>query len=218
MKKCFFADGKWYRIYKNKKASIGAFSEDLSLLASALYALYEVDCDTFYLDELKEVLDILQEDFYLSENGLFQFTSRHAEKLIVSRTEIFDNVIPSGNSILCRVLFQYGTLVGKESYIEQSAKMLNQTKAYFENAHGALGNWLVAWLYAEENNRQIVITGEHAHKALHKERNTYQPAVTWLATSMEWNSPLLTSRFSKDKTMIFDCINKACNLPKEFKP
>lgn len=218
MEKCFCdREGQWYRSYKNEKQAIPAFAEDLALLTDALLALYEACFDKEYLHIAMRLLFVLDRDFFDAEHNMYFFTSHSSSgELIVRRTEIFDNVIPSPNSVMAAVLYRVGTLMGHDEMIERSGQMLESVSRYFENAPQALAGWLNAWLLTSVQQKEMVVVGEKFMEAVDDLRQNYQPLTVWCAAASENGLPLLASRLVKDKTTIYECRNKACNLPVQY--
>jgi uncharacterized protein YyaL (SSP411 family) len=210
-------DGTWLRNYKNGKSTIEAFSEDIGALADATLALYELTFDEKYIQHTIDLVELLKRDFVDEQTGMFYYTSSKAEKLIVRRIEIFDNVIASSNSIIAGVLYKTGILTGNDSYVEHSLKMVTAVSRYFENAPQAMANWLNVWLMSVVVQEEVVVVGKEYGMAIQSLRENYRPLITWCAAMDESDLPLLTGRLLKDQTAIYTCKNKACNLPVAFK-
>ncbi|HLP11851.1 MAG TPA: thioredoxin domain-containing protein [Flavobacteriales bacterium] len=210
------SDGTWLRNYKNGKATIEAFSEDLGALADAVLALYELTFDEKYIQYAVDLVELLKRDFFDEQTGMFYYTSSKAEKLIVRRIEIFDNVIASSNSIIAGVLYKTGVLCGNDSYIAHGHKMVAGVSRYFENAPQAMANWLNVWLMSVVVQEEMVIVGDDYKKAVGEARGDYEPLTIWCASPGESKLPLLTGRLLKHQTTIYACKNKACKLPQVF--
>ncbi|HYG53088.1 MAG TPA: thioredoxin domain-containing protein, partial [Flavobacteriales bacterium] len=211
-------NGTWMRNYKNGIATIGAFSEDLGALADAVLTLYELTFDEQYIHRAVDLVELLKREFLDEQTGMFYYTSIKAEKLIVRRIEIFDNVISSSNSIIAGALYKTGVLSGNDAYVHHSYKMISAVSRYFENAPQAMANWLNAWLMSVRLQEEIVVTGVAYKDAVSVLRNNYKPLVTWCASAIESKLPLLVSRLINGQTTIYTCKNKACNLPVAYKP
>ena len=182
-----------------------------------MIALYEAGFDEEYLHAAMRLLAVLDRDFFDAEHNMYFFTShRSSNELIVRRTEIFDNVIPSPNSVMATVLYKAGTLMGHGEMVQRSLDMLNGVSRYFENAPQALAGWLNAWLLAVVQQKETVIVGEKYKEAVAGLRKNYQPLVVLCAAENETGLPLLASRLIKDKTTIYECRNITCNLPIQY--
>ena len=62
--------------------------------------------------------------FYDEEDGFFYFSASEAEKLIARKKELFDNVIPSSNSIMARNLLVLGQMTNRKNYTLIAERML----------------------------------------------------------------------------------------------
>jgi uncharacterized protein YyaL (SSP411 family) len=214
---CFYENKIWYRNFKDGKSTILAFSEDLALIAEANLAMYEMNFEQQYLDFATEITEVVITNFFESKTGMFYFTSVNAEELIMRRTEIFDNVISSPNSVLAQVLYRLGVLLGKIEWEKMAQNLVVKVSQYFENAPQALGNWLTAWLMVFNQQNETVVVGDKFMDAINFQRQGYLPLVIWCGAANEADLPMLTSRLIKGQTTIYKCKNKACNLPEVFR-
>ncbi|MDX5437666.1 MAG: thioredoxin domain-containing protein, partial [Pontibacter sp.] len=115
---------KLYHSYKNGHATIDGFLEDYALLIQAFLRLYEITFDEQWLQEAKDLADYTLENFFDEKEGMFYFTDKRSEKLIARKKEIFDNVIPSSNSVMATNLHLLGLIFDEERYTQLSDKML----------------------------------------------------------------------------------------------
>ncbi len=101
-------DGRLFRNYKNKKATINAYLEDYATLIEAYISLYEVSLNDKWILLAKKLTDYTFEHFYDTDSNMFFFTSDIDTKLITKKTELEDNVIPASNSIMAKNLTKLG--------------------------------------------------------------------------------------------------------------
>ena len=212
----FYIDGKWYRSIAKNSIGVISFAEDLSLLCEAILSLYEVDFNKSRIFDAIEIIELLINDYYNPETGFFYYCSKSSEKLIINRTEIFDNVIASPNSILCECIYRLGVLTNNSNYTFISLRMLKLACGFFENAPGSMGNWLNVFKTIVQTDRQIIAIGPNFLNAISLIRKKYIANTIFCAAKIESDLPMLEGKLISGKTMIYDCQNKTCNLPIEF--
>ena len=129
--------------------------------------------------------------------------------------ELSDNVIPASNSSLAKGLFLLSVYLGKANYYELSNNMLHNMLPQAENSVPYYSNWLSLALYYVHPPFEVAIIGKKAREKLLNINQDYWPNVCFLASSKEENMDLLNNKYVEDKTMIYVCHNKACQLPVE---
>ena len=97
LNKNFLKEKNIKRIYQSK---INAFIDDYALTISAFIKLYEATRIKKYLDLSRSLTEDSIKLFYNGKEKLFSFNGEKNEKLIADKIEIFDNVIPSSNSVM----------------------------------------------------------------------------------------------------------------------
>ncbi|MEO1033161.1 MAG: thioredoxin domain-containing protein [Bacteroidota bacterium] len=108
--------GAMYHSYKDGKSTIDGFSEDYAHTIAAFIELYQVTFDEQWLNRAKALMDYTLEHFFNKDSGMFYFTSDRSADLITRKTEVFDNVIPSSNSVLAASLFKLGHYYADKAY------------------------------------------------------------------------------------------------------
>jgi len=89
-------------------------------------------------------------------------------------------------------------------------------KAKFENFGASLSNWRLLMMDFIGPTKEVVIVGENTLPLLHELQKQYLPQVIW-AVDIEENTKvsLLQEHYKKNKTLIYVCVGKACQLPVE---
>ncbi|MPR36673.1 thioredoxin domain-containing protein [Salmonirosea aquatica] len=210
----FIEEGTLWHSYKEGKRKINGFLEDYAAVSDGLLGLYQITFDETWLRLAENLLDQTIENFYDPSDGLFFFTDAKAEALIARKKEIFDNVIPSSNSLLAQALYQAGLLLDRTDFIDMVDKMLGTLDKILESDIQVATNW--AALYSQRVNptAEVVITGPEG-EAIRKDFDRYFVPNKIVAGSAETsNLPLLEGRTPLDmQTFIYICFNKTCQLP-----
>ncbi|MBW3658658.1 MAG: thioredoxin domain-containing protein, partial [Actinobacteria bacterium] len=96
-------DGALHHTWKDGRAAIPAFLEDVALLAGAYLTLYEVTGELRWYGRAVELAEDAEERFADTEHGGYFATASDAEELYTRPKDTWDNAQPSGNSVLAEV-------------------------------------------------------------------------------------------------------------------
>ncbi len=207
-------NGSFWHTYKDGESKINAYLDDYALLISALIKLSEVGAGNNYLYQARKTADFVIDKFYNNKSGMFYYTSSDDEVLVSRKTEIFDNVIPSSNSIIAIDLFKLAHYFDNSKYNDISHQMLKNIKDKFRNYGSSLSNWGLLMMNYVTPIKEVAISGKNAVTTLLTLQKNYFPNVIWASdnkTNTEIN--LLENRFIADKTLIFVCEDNICKLP-----
>ncbi|MCW0484701.1 thioredoxin domain-containing protein [Gaoshiqia sediminis] len=213
-KKLMSESGTLHHSYKNGSSKVDGFLEDYALFIQALVALFEVTADAAFLQRAEQLTETTFKQFFDPGKGIFYFSPAGKTDLITRSVEVYDNVIPSSNSVMANNLFQLGHLLGKPGYLEVAEKMLEkvgESAAQFPSGHS---NWLNLALSFSDDQFEVAITGPEAIRFGRELQTNYMPNCLFCMGETE-NLPLLKNRVNKGKTQIYVCQNQACQLPVE---
>ena len=207
-------DGSMFHTYKNGHAKINAYLDDYAFMIDALMRLYEIGAGDKYLYKAQELSDFTIIKFQDNSSSMFFFTSSDDEVLVSRKTEIFDNVIPSSNSVMARNLFKLSHYFDNEAYLKISKQMLHNTRVKFKQYGASMSNWGQLMMDFIGPTYEVVICGDKASDLLKEMQVNYTPNVIWASSTVENNTiSLLKSRYTKGETSIYVCVNQACQLP-----
>jgi hypothetical protein len=206
---------KLFRSFKNGKASIDAYLEDYALCIQAFITYSEISGDLNALDQAVALTNYTITNFYDEKEQLFFYTDEQAEKLIARKKEIFDNVIPSSNSIMVENLHWLSILTGQSKFMELSDAMLKQVQHLIPKEPKYLSNWASAYSLKAYISYDVVILGPDAKNLQQLLWRHFLPNVIVLA--LETHHSELTVLKGKEmlegKTTIYVCQNNACQKP-----
>jgi uncharacterized protein YyaL (SSP411 family) len=206
-------DGGLHRTYKAGRFSINGFLEDYAFMAEALTALYQATFEEKWLKAANDLIDYAITHFRDPVSGLFHFTSDLDKPLVARKMEIMDNVTPASNSSMARALFLVGSCYGDQCWLDMAAAMLNQVKEDMPGYASGYSNWGMLALNLAAPFHEVVIAGPDAERFRKELAGHYLPN-TLVAGAKEPSSlPLLENRFAPDRTSIYVCRNRVCNLP-----
>ena len=197
---------------KLKKENPG-FLDDYSFLSEALIALYQSSLDERWLNEAKRLTDYAVKNFYDEPSGMFHYTSALSPQLISRQKEIMDNVIPSSNSSMTRVLFELSLYFEEKNFKKISQRMLNNIVDDLEGYGAYYSNWAIRLLYEVYPFHEVAIAGKDAQEKLRELNRPYLPNKIIAASESASSLLLLQDRFVNGRTMIYICQNNVCKLP-----
>ncbi|MEK6781564.1 MAG: thioredoxin domain-containing protein [Bacteroidota bacterium] len=206
-------EGKVYRAFKNKHSQTEGFLEDYAFLIQAYTSLYQVTFNEEWLTKAEHWSSYVLEHFHDEVEGYFQFSSKAAEQLIANKKEIFDNVIPSSNSVMTRNLLHLGILLDKPDWKKMAMDMSARLASITASEPGHMSNWGILFSEITQGLAEVVIIGNEAEERRKEFHSHYQPFALTLGTATKSNLALLHGREVKENTMMYVCFNKSCKLP-----
>jgi uncharacterized protein YyaL (SSP411 family) len=207
-------DHSLFRNYKNGRATIFAFLDDYSFLISALIKYYQASFDEFYLHKSKNITEYVEAHFFDKKTGMFLYTDDQHSSLIARKMEVTDNVIASSNSEMAKNLFLLGMYFENDSYTEQSIQMVKNVRDDVKSNVQYYSNWAQALIAQVHSFYEIAIVGKKWKEKLTGFQKNYLPDLLYSGgEGSNTNLPLLSAKLIENKTMIYVCKDKTCNIP-----
>ncbi|MUU77787.1 thioredoxin domain-containing protein [Winogradskyella endarachnes] len=206
-------DGSMFHNYKDGKSTISGFSEDYAHTIMAYIELYQATFNEEWLNTAKQLADYSIEHFLNKETQMFYFTSNKDHTLIARKTEVYDNVIASSNSVLAEGLFKLGHYYSNKKYAGFAIQMLSNMNADIKKSPSSYSNWLVLYLNYSNPFYEIAISGKDVDFKLTELDQTYLPNVLVSGAANKSKLPLLQNKFIEEETFIYVCINGTCKMP-----
>jgi uncharacterized protein YyaL (SSP411 family) len=207
------SDGRLFHTWNIGKTSINGFLEDYCFLAEGLIELYQATFDENYLNKALVLAEYTMSHFYDKENGLFFITSDLDPLLIARKKEIYDNVIPSSNSSMAKILYILGLAFEREDYADISTRMVSVVREQIVEYPSSYGNWASIMVNMIHPFYTIAVTGPGCLEKAAAICKHYHPSVFICGSESGSNLPVLKDRFVEGQTMIFVCTGKECKLP-----
>lgn len=214
LKKDLFSDGKLFRSYNKGQGNIEAYLEDYALYIQSLIKMFEVTFDEGYLAEAKKLTDQVVKDFFDENEQMFFYTSSKSEALIARKKEVFDNVIPSSNSVMATNLYLLSLYFDENRYHQMAENMVRRVSEQLSKEPVYLSNWCNLYLMMSKPTAEVVIIGDQYEKYRQELEQHYLPNRVIMGGKTEGMLPLMQNRPAKGgKTTVYICYNKACKLP-----
>ncbi len=204
-----------FRSFKNDQVKIKAYLEDYALSIQASLSLFEITTDSKALDFAETLANYTIQNFYDEKEKLFFYTDKSSEELIARKKEIFDNVIPSSNSVMIENLHWLGILKGDSRFTEISENMLKQIQHLLPREPKFLANYASAYTLKAYRSYDIVIVGKKAKKFQKELWSHYLPNTFIMAIPEESDEQMIWKgkEIINTKTTIYVCENNACQQP-----
>jgi hypothetical protein len=172
-----------------------------------------VTFDESYLSAAQKLMNYAIEHFYDPESGLFFVTSSLDPPLIARKHEIYDNVIPSSNSVMAGVLDILGQVYERNDFLEISLKMVLNIRDHLMKYPSAFANWGSVMLKQAHPFYTVVVTGPQYVEKVVAMSKFYHPQVFFCGSEAGSGLPIFKDRFVKGETMIYVCSGSECKLP-----
>jgi uncharacterized protein YyaL (SSP411 family) len=199
--------------YKDGKGYIEGFLDDYAFIAHAFISLYEASFDERWLITARSLAEYAIEHFYNPTENIFYYTHKKQSAIIVRKADISDNVIPSSNSEMAIVLHKLGHLTGDNEYLIMAEGMLAAVKENMLKYPQGYTNWGILMIHHQIRFFEVAVTGKLASTFRDKINKEYLPNKSLLGSERVSDMELLKERFSADRTLVYVCENKTCQLP-----
>jgi uncharacterized protein YyaL (SSP411 family) len=216
------AEGRLHRSWRENRTSGPGFLEDHAMMAWAALELYESTFDPAWMRRARTLADRLIESFADAGGGGFYQTPADAGDLLVRPKELFDNAVPSGNSVAADVLQRLSLFTGDPAYERAGVGALRVVRDLLPRAPTAFGHALGALDLYLADAREIAVIGEPGpdRDALVREatRRFMPNAVLAAAAPNDADAidavPLLVGRPLVDRrAAAYVCVRFACLRP-----
>ncbi len=153
-------DGRLLRTYKDGRGRLNGYLEDYAFLADGLLALYEASFDPRWLTEAHALAEATIDLFHDGEGGGFFDTGRDHESLIARPKSVFDNAIPSGNSVAIEVLQRLAITYDRPEWADLTLPPLRALREPMMRYPSAFGRLLCALDFELSTPQEVALVGQ----------------------------------------------------------
>jgi uncharacterized protein YyaL (SSP411 family) len=153
-------DGRLLRSWRRGTPGRPGFCDDHALLASALLTLYATTSDERWFIEAAGLARRLTELFIDTERGGFFQTGSDEDPLVLRPKELYDNAVPSGNSVAADVLQRLSLLTGDLELERAGVSAIRLVRDALGRAPSAFGHALCALDLYLGPSREVAIVGD----------------------------------------------------------
>ena len=214
-------NGRLWHTYKNGRARQTGFLDDYATVIDGLLALYQATFTESWLAEADQLMQYVLTNFTdatltdsTGPDPMFFFTDKNGEELIARRKELFDNVIPSSNSMMAENLHALSLLLDRPQYAERADQMLGRVQPLVQQNADYLTNWASLFALRARPTAEIAIVGPEAEQFRAELDAEFYPNKVLCGTTDKSTLPLLQQRGPiNGQTALYVCYNRACQLP-----
>jgi hypothetical protein len=213
-------NGRLWHTYKLGRARQAGFLDDYAAVIDGLLTLYQATFTESWLTEADQLMQYVLANFSdkgTDETGpdpMFFFTDKNGEELIARRKELFDNVIPSSNSMMAENLYVLSLLLERSDYGKRADQMLGRIQPLVQQNADYLTNWASLFALRVRPTAEIAIAGPAAESLRAELDAEFYPNKVLCGTTGKSELPLLHQRGPIDhQTAVYVCYNRACQLP-----
>jgi len=208
------SSSEFYHTWKNDKAKYPAFLDDYAFLIQALIHLQEITADTKWLMIAKAIAEFVIQNFVEPETGLFFYTKKAQQDVIIRKKEVYDGALPSGNSTMAYNLYLLSIFFNKKEWKEQAIDMVSSLTKAIVRYPVSFGNWAVLFQEIVTGTHEIVVTGNDLLEIHNELLQQYIPyRVLMISATSASNFPLLEEKPVTNPPSIWLCKNFECKLP-----
>jgi uncharacterized protein len=203
-----------YRSYKEKRSNTKGFLDDYAFVIQACVRLYQVTFDEYWVRRAEALTEYVIAEFHDKEDGFFFYTSNESEPLIARRKEIFDNVIPSSNSVMVQNLIELGTLLARDEWIRLAESITTPLAHLIVQEPNYMSNWAIAYTSIRERFAEVVLAGKDTRSIALKFFQTYQPFSVLMGSHSKSTLPLTEGKAELEgRDTIYVCYDRTCRKP-----
>ena len=205
-------------IKKNKKiirvydTEIFGFLDDYAFTIRAFIKFYETTQKSEYLEISKDLMEYAIKNFYSKKDSIFYFSGKKNEKLITNKIQIFDDVIPSSNSIMFYNLLILGKLYNDPLYLNIYNSISKKLEKYLNN-YEFMSNWIYINQMNESKINEITIYNSSSNKIIREINSWYIPNKIIKLKYDEGDFDKLNMKAKIKKPSFILCRNKVCMNP-----
>ena len=153
-------DGRLLRSWREGVPGRAGFCDDHALLASAYFTLFSTTGSVDWFREATGLLDALVDLFLDAERGGFFQTGSDDEQLVLRPKELYDNAVPSGNSVAAEVLQRVALLSGDPDRERVGVSAIRLLRDVLGRGPTAFGHALCALDLYLGPSREVAIVGD----------------------------------------------------------
>jgi hypothetical protein len=203
-----------YRSYKNKRSNTKGFLDDYAYVIAACIRLYQVTFNEYWIKRAELLTTFTIEQFFDAEDGFFFYTSKDSEALIARRKEIFDNVIPSSNSVMIRNLYQLGNILQHDRWVQMAEATVSPLAHLIISEPNYMSNWAIVYSEMKKGMAEVVFSGDQTKSMVKAFNQYYQPFSLLMGTEKTSALPLIDGKTAIDgKSAIYVCFKRTCQRP-----
>lgn len=203
--------GIWPHAVTNGRVQAQTFLEDYAFLATAWVDLYECSWEEVWLHRAEALVNEAVAHYYDPADGLFRLATGSDFQWSGMKKEIQDNVIPSSNAVMCRLLRRLGIHLRNETWQAMAVQMLERVLPAVDYASG-YSHWMLSAIEHITPSPEIVLIGAEAAANAARMQRHFIPGRIIAASTLASSLPLLADKKTAEDG-IYVCHAGTCYAP-----
>jgi uncharacterized protein len=121
-----FRNDRLYRIWSAGQMSVPGFLDDYAILANACLDLFETDFNPEWLAAARHLAGLMEHWFLDETDGSFFYVAADQDAALVRGKSVYDQVIPSGNSMAARVFWRLHRCTDAPRHLERCKAVMQR--------------------------------------------------------------------------------------------
>ena len=193
-----------------------AFLDDYAYLIQAAISLQEITGDSQLLMQAQRLTNFVLLNFQDEKSGLYYFTHKEINDVILRKSDILDSPFASGNAIMAENLIYLSMVFGSSDWKNQANLMLGKMKTLIEKHPMAYSKWASIAMNHHIGFLEIVITGSDIEKTVLNTLGYFIPNRVFQASKSQQDQfELLKNKKYGEGAQIQICSPIGCELPIE---
>ncbi len=202
------------KLYRFPDKDLEGFMEDYAAVIQSFIKHYETTSDRTYLELAHTLTKRVEEVFFDESENLYYFSSEANANLIARKKELFDNVIPSSNSIMAWNLVHLGTHLYDDEMVQKGQSILAQVRELIIQEPEYMSNWAMLAMELAGSFAEVIIVGPQAKEFANEINEQFLPNKIISASTEETDLPPFEMKTAMNgETTIYICYNKSCKRP-----
>lgn len=207
-------DNTLFVSYRNGQRGAKGFLEEYACYIFALLSLYDATLQEHYLEQAKQFIQKVIDDFWDPDNKGFFLYGAGNEKLIIRPKETYDGAIPSGNSIMAYNLVRLTFLEEQEEFASILEEQISFMCGQVSQAPTGYGMFLFALSDYLESPALIKVVPGGQNRGGEQE----QVKNLSLSVPLQWIVKVLSQESTEypllnGETTYYICKNHSCLTP-----
>jgi len=207
-----------YHTYKLGKGKNAAFLDDYSFLIGAWLEFYQLNSEEIYLQWAKTYADLVIQQFYDDNDGLFYLSNSNSDVLI-RKKDLYDNATPSGNSVMVHNLLILSALLDNSEYYRIAERLLKGISDAVKKFPQSFSHYANALLRLQAGCPVIIAVGENYQQLLTQLYAHFLPNYLIIGgkdSSQLQHLPIAEGKTAPEgKTYLYFCRAQTCTAPVE---
>jgi uncharacterized protein YyaL (SSP411 family) len=121
-----FKEDHLYRIWSAGQVNVPGFLDDYAIFANALLDLFETDFNPEWLVAARHLANLMERWFLDETDGSFFYVASDQDDTLVRGKSVYDQVIPSGNSMVAKVFWRLYRFTDEARYLDRAKAVMHR--------------------------------------------------------------------------------------------